>query len=399
MPEKRTFTLCLISANKRCHANSITSSRLLKYFAANGQPLTDDIAAADVILLNACGSMWKTQDFSRKLFRKALKRRRPDARILCVGCLGLIDPGFFRGDPGGVEVIKDNSELDAILGAEVPFASLKEAYYDEALYPRLGRDPVLFAPVLAGIAGLLGRIRPNRGRFLQKVAAVRHENKLHVHIGSGCAYSCSYCAIKLAKGGPASRTVEEVLSDVGKAYAKGAILHLVADDCGSYGLDIGSDLFTLVSSLTRCFPGIPIDIRYVNPAWLVKHPERYLRMFGENAINSVNVCMQSGSARILSLMNRNYRVAEVLEVVEAVKRASPRTLVRSHFITGFPTETWDDFHDTLKAARRFHFHNSYVYSSLKGTRACEMPDDVPFAVNALRRAILQADSAWRFFRD
>lgn len=413
MTENKALKICLVSANKRCHSNSIISSRLFNYFAANGHSAVENSGEADLLLVNTCGSMEITHEFSKGLFKEALKDRKPGARVVCVGCLGLIEPELFRAEFGDVAVIKDYSELDALIGAAIPYASLSEALYDESLYPKVGRDPVLFARLLARAAEALlvattcsrycaALLRPGlRGRggdghFSQKVAAVRHGGKLHVQIGSGCAGNCSFCVIKLAKGAPVSRPAGDILRDIKKIYRKDCEVHLVGDDCGSYGQDNGGDLFGLVSAIGREIPEVSLDIRYVNPVWLEKYPAEYLKMFKENRINSVNICMQSGSDRIISLMNRRYRAAKVLGLVDELKKVSPRTLVRSHFIVGFPTETWGDFRETLRAAGHFHFHNSYVYSAIRGARSYEMRDDVPYAVKTFRRAVLQAHNAWEF---
>lgn len=414
MTEKKTLKICLVSANKRCHSNSIISSRLFNYLAANGHSIVENAGEADLLIVNTCGSMEITHKFSKGLFKEALRNRKPGARVVCAGCLGPIAPGLFRAEFGEVTVLKDNSELDALIGASVPYNSIREAFYDESLYPRVGRDPVLFARLLARAAGAfifaitcsrycVASLHPGagegggKGHFPQKVAAVRHGGKLHVQIGSGCAGNCSFCVIKLAKGAPASRPAGDIIRDIKKSYREDYAVHLVGDDCGSYGLDTGENLFGLVSAISGEIPGVPLDIRYVNPVWLEKFPAEYLKMFKENRINSVNICMQSGSDRIISFMNRRYRAAAILEFVDELKKVSPRTLIRSHFITGFPTETWGDFRETLRAAGHFHFHNSYVYSAIRGARSYEMRDDVPYAVKALRRSILQARNAWEFF--
>ena len=399
MTEKSPLKICLVSANKRCHSNSIISSRLFNYLAANGHSIVENAGEADLLIVNTCGSMEITHEFSKGLFKEALKDRKPGARVVCAGCLGLIAPELFMAEFGDVIIIKDNSELDALIGAAVPYNSLKEAFYDESLYPKVGRDPVFFARLLARAAGAFfgGREGGGKGHFSQKVAAVCHTGKLHVQIGSGCAGNCSFCVIKLAKGAPVSRPAGDIIRDIKKIYRKDYAVHLVGDDCGSYGLDSGGDLFGLVSAISGEIPGVPLDIRYVNPVWLEKFPAEYLKMFKENRINSVNICMQSGSDRIISLMNRKYRAAAILEFVDELKKVSPRTLIRSHFIKGFPTETWGDFRDTLRAAGHFHFHNSYVYSAIRGARSYGMRDDVPFPVKALRRALLQAHNAWSFF--
>lgn len=388
----------LVSANKRCHSNSIDSARLLRYLAANGLEAARDPADADFILVNSCGSIRETREFSGNLLSALLKARRPGARLFCAGCLGKMD-ALSDAAPEGTELLRSFSDLDAVIGARFPFESFKEAYYEDSLYGGLGGDPVPLAPALSfaagALAGILGKFAGPR--FVQRADAVRHANKAHVQIGSGCLGACSYCAIKLARGGPRSRPAADIVADARRVWRKGLVLNLVADDCGSYGQDTGTDIFSLTAELAATLPEAPLDLRYLNPVWLERQPEHYLKMFRLRRINSVNVCLQSGSDRVLKLMNRGYSAAKVLAVVDELKAVSPGTLLRSHFIAGFPTETWSDFSATLRAARRFHFHNTYAYSANKGTPAYGLPDDVPPAVKALRRGLLQLQAAASFF--
>lgn len=389
-----TTRICIISSNKRCHTNSILSSRIKHYIAENGHSLCVNPGEADLILVNSCGVLHANRDFTVSLIKKALASGNKDARVACIGCLTKIDhEGLEEIFGKAVTVIENCDDLDRLIRSPVAFRDIKACYYDQTLYNDLGRDLLPLVPFLGTIGDFLSRkfsgsALLGHNHFRQKCEAIIHTNKLHILIGEGCAHNCHYCAIKLAKGSPRSRQPAEIIGDVRRVYTPGHTLHLVADDCGSYGADIGSSLFELVRSIALEFPAAPIDIRYLNPYWLGKYPAEHLQMFKDCRINSINICMQSGSDRLLRLMNRNYDARSVLAAIDELKAASPATLMRSHFIVGYPTETRADFKSTLAAAEHFHFFNTFSYSGNKGTESYKLTDDVPPAVKYLRRTLM-----------
>lgn len=387
--------VCILSANKRCHQNSITSARVVRYIHKNGHKITDKPAEADVILVNTCGVLQLSKDFSTGLLSKALKDRKPGSRIICGGCLSKIDRPLVEKDFPEISIVADPSEMDPLIGATVPYKSVKEGYYDETLYKWLGPDPLSLVPVIGplgeklvnwmGDSSLMERLH-----LRQKSEAIHHANKVHVQIGTGCAGRCAYCTIKVARGESVSRPRADILADIKAVWRPGTTLNLVADDCGSYGCDTGSTLCELVLAIAGAFPEIPVDLRYVNPVWVQKDPEGYKAMFAGARINSINLCMQSGADRIIRLMNRHYEADKVLGTVRELKKISPKTLFRSHFIVGYPTETAQEFALTRKAAEDFHFFNTFMYSHNAGTESFKLKDNVPGAVKLYRQKVLQA---------
>lgn len=373
----------------------MTSARVVRYLLKNKYKITDKPAEADLILVNTCGVLQLSKDFSTSLLAKALQDRKPDSKIVCGGCLSKIDRPLVENKFPGIIIANDPSELDPLLGAEFPYKSVKEGYYDETLYKWLGPDPLSLVPVIGpmgeklvdwlGESSLMERLH-----LRQKSEAIHHANKVHVQIGTGCAGKCAYCTIKVARGDSVSRPREDILADIKTVWRPGTTLNLVADDCGSYGCDTGSTLCELVLSIAKEFPRIPLDLRYVNPVWVYRDPEGYKAMFAGARINSINLCMQSGSDRIIKLMNRHYEAEKVLQTVRELRKISPKTLLRSHFIVGYPTETAEEFTLTRKAAKEFHFFNTFMYSHNAGTESFKLEDNVPGAVKLYRQKVLQA---------
>jgi tRNA A37 methylthiotransferase MiaB len=196
-----------------------------------------------------------------------------------------------------------------------------------------------------------------------------------VEIGSGCVGNCRYCIIKKAKGKPVSRKPEDILNDIAKIYSPGKQLDLVADDCGCYGIDLGTSLPELLLTINDKHPDISMDITYLSPWWLTKQKEEYIRIFKELNINSINISMQSGSDKVLAGMNRNYTVQEILGIIEKLKSISPQTGFWTHIMVGFPGEVWSDFWKTLVMATHFYAVHAFAYSPRRGTESAALKNN------------------------
>jgi threonylcarbamoyladenosine tRNA methylthiotransferase MtaB len=237
---------------------------------------------------------------------------------------------------------------------------------------------------IAGISKILDELEQRRRKYVQ--------------IGSGCVNNCHYCAIKLAKGEPVSRPVDHILNDIRNSYRDGNVLSLVADDCGSYGVDTGESLFSLIHRISREFPGIPIDCSYLNPVWIEQNPLEYLELFKTANINTINLSLQSGSNRIIHRMNRRYNVENVLKTAEQIKKVSPGTFLWTHFITGYPSETWGDFTQSVRASKYFDFFAAYAYCPRRGTAAAGFPNNNSQFTRIVRKTVLHVVLALRLVK-
>jgi len=192
-------------------------------------------------------------------------------------------------------------------------------------------------------------------------------NKIFIEISRGCTGNCSYCIIKKAKGKIHSRKIENIIADIEKRYSSSKNLYLVADDCGCYGVDIGSNLVELIYEINERFPDLSITINYLNPNHLQRYSDEYIKLFKEVNIDVVLTPLQSGSNRIVKNMNRDYDIDKVIKIVGQIRNISPKTLIFSHFIIGYPGESTMDFLKTLSVSKHFDYPMSFIYSDVKGT--------------------------------
>jgi tRNA A37 methylthiotransferase MiaB len=169
--------------------------------------------------------------------------------------------------------------------------------------------------------------------------------------------------IKKAKGAVKSESVEEILEQFSRGIGIGVRKFvLLADDCGSYGMDLGTDLVELMKALrVSTDVGFSLNIHYIHPSRLI---ELYPKMNAEviKSLHFMNVPIQSASQRVLQLMNRNYDLESLLGIVDDMRKLNPDLWVQTHFIYGFPTETRKEFEASFLAAKYFSDAIYFRYS-------------------------------------
>ena len=149
-------------------------------------------------------------------------------------------------------------------------------------------------------------------------------------------------------------------------------LTLLADDCGSYGLDQGSDLPTLLVRLCRAAPDMRFKLYTVFPFLFLSYAEQLEPLFAEHRVPYVCLPVQSSARRILSLMNRPYDPDRLAGAIKRLRALDPEVFVYSHFIFNFPTETWEEFEESVAFGRHFDHCVFIGYGENNGTRAAAL---------------------------
>ena len=271
----------------------------------------------------------------------------------------------------------NEKDLDTYFLNTTPYDSLQEEYIDDTLFKELNKP---LHNTNAGFYYYFEKFLPKFFSVLQRSPSLRvilgelyQENNFFVQIACGCAGNCAYCIIKKAKGNTVSRDAKDIINDIKKAYTPGHTLYLVADDCGSYGIDKKSNLPVLLERLNREFPGIKIKINYLNPFWLQRQKRNYLDLFKKVNITGMNLSIQSGSNKTIKNMNRKYDVEQIKMMIKKIKKISPSTLLWSHIIVGFPGENVWDYVKTLAIIRYFPLVGIFAYSDREGIKSATMP--------------------------
>jgi len=312
--------ILILDPSKRCEPSAFLFSQAVRFFDTNGYEFTDHVNLSRIILVNTC---CVTQD-KINLSISALdfaKARGEGKQIVLFGCLAGLDvPGV---EHEGLICIgpKNLGELDEYFPHHT---SVNNIFIDK---PYLS----LYEP---------GQGLSYSDHFLL--------------IAQGCSNKCSYCNIKRVKGEVRSVPSGNILNRLRSGLSGGAgEFVLLADDCASYGDDLGTDLIDLISMLFAEGTDFSLKLGYVYPQFLLKKFEGIREIFASGRIRYVNFPMQSGSSRILKLMNRLYNVDSIRQALAQLRKVAPQTTFCTHLMLNFPSESRDDFLASLALADDF----------------------------------------------
>ena len=198
-----------------------------------------------------------------------------------------------------------------------------------------------------------------------------------VEISNGCLSTCSFCQTKIAKGFLKSYPIETILEEVELATRDGCgEIWLTSTDNGCYGMDIGSSLPELIRKVCSVRGDFYVRVGMMNPMYLVKRNEELVESYRNlKVFKFIHIPVQSGSPRILRLMKRGHTVKQFISIVRQFREKYPSITISTDLITGFPTETEEDFQMTMKLLQKISpdVVNISRYGARPGTDAENMP--------------------------
>jgi len=224
------------------------------------------------------------------------------------------------------------------------------------------------------------------------VSPLYRENpwKAYITIAHGCDNFCTYCIVPHVRGRFMSRDPEGIFREVQELVSSGVReIILIGQNVNTYGHDFGNDYrFSSLLDDVASMKGVN-RIRFCT-----SHPkdltEDVVRVMSRrpSICTGINLPIQSGSDRILGLMNRGYTVEKYASIIEMIRDHLPEPSVTSDLIVGFPGETDDDFRESVRVVEKFRFDlvHTAAYSPRDGTPAARMDGQVPFAVKKRRLA-------------
>ncbi|MFH1824979.1 MAG: tRNA (N6-isopentenyl adenosine(37)-C2)-methylthiotransferase MiaB [Candidatus Firestonebacteria bacterium] len=328
---------------------------------------------ADVILVNTCSVREHAEQraYSKLIEFLALKKNKKDLIVGVVGCLadayaeGILWLDHKRKLP----------TVDLIIGPN--HIRNIDLYVKRALN---GEKPVI----------VVGDYKQDweKDFTIDRVSS----KKAWIAISKGCNSFCSYCIVPYVRGREESKPVSEILKEVRKLVQSGyREINLLGQNVNSYGKDLneGIDFADLLRSIDelegdfwiRFFTSHPKDI----PAKLVETISKSKRI-----CNHFHLPIQSGSDKILKLMNRGYTASYYKNKVKEIRDKIKEISITSDIIVGFPGESEEDFNETIKLVKevRFDFAFTFKYSPRTKTKAYELKDDVKKEDKQQRLSIL-----------
>ena len=205
--------------------------------------------------------------------------------------------------------------------------------------------------------------------------------KSGVNIMFGCNNFCSYCIVPYVRGRERSRNPEDIVAEIKALVADGVIeVMLLGQNVNSYGKNLEQPVsFAELLKMVDEIEGLE-RIRF-----MTSHPKDLSDELIEVMKDSKKVChhlhlpLQSGSSRVLKVMNRKYTKEQYLELAAKIKEAVPDISLTTDIIVGFPCETEEDFQETLDVVRKVRYDSAFtfIYSKRTGTPAAAMEDQIP----------------------
>jgi len=367
-----------------CQMNSRDSEKIAGILKQIGYEETDS-EEADFVIFNTCTVRENANNkvWGRLGYLGNLKKKNPDMLIAICGCM--------MQEPTAVEKIKSSYRfVDIIFGTHNIFKLA------ELLQLRLNSDRMIID--LWKDTDLIVENLPNERKYSFKAG---------VNIMFGCNNFCSYCIVPYVRGRERSRNPKDIIDEI-TALAKDGVLEvmLLGQNVNSYGKTLEEPItFAQLLQEIEKIDGIE-RIRF-----MTSHPKDLSQELIDVMKSSKKICnhlhlpMQSGSTRLLKIMNRKYTKEGYLELVDKIRKAIPNISLTTDIIVGFPGETEEDFEETLDVVRKVGFDSAFtfLYSKRTGTPAATMENQVEEAVamerfNRLLKEI-QTCSANRTLRD
>ncbi len=344
-----------------CQMNEHDSERIAGVLQADGLSPTEDVAQAEVVVLNTCAIRENADNrlYGNLGHLKPAKDRNPRLRIVVAGCLAQKDQGLIQTKAPWVDVVIGTHALPQLL--------------------ELLRQSEVDGPQMD--------VREATETFPSGLPAVRGDAfRAWVSIAPGCDNACTFCIVPLVRGPQRSRSIGDILAEVQGLAASGVVeITLLGQNVNTYGRDMtvpGSSRRPLFARLLRevgAVDGIR-RVRFTSP-----HPHDFTPDVLDAMAETPSVCehihfpLQSGSDRILHAMRRSYRSDRYLAWLDRIRETVPEVAVSTDIIVGFPGETEEDFGGTLRVVEAARFDSAYTfqYSPRPGTRAATLPDQVP----------------------
>lgn len=359
-----------------CQMNERDSEQVAHSLVGKGHVLTENEAEADVILLNTCSVRDMAEQKAIGKMRYVAhdkKTERPDRILGFLGCMA---------QSRGEELIRDIPGVNLVVGTQ-KFHRVAE-YVDQLLSDR----------ELKRICDTEEEL--DSQNTIRQHTLTDHQATAFVSIMQGCNMKCTFCIVPYTRGPERSRPIPEIVEEVRTLAERGVkevtLLGQIVNLYGRHEFPTLNGLTPFVQLIEAVHAVEGIErIRFTSP-----HPIGYKKDLIEaigrlpKLCEHVHLPLQSGSDRILKAMHRGYTADRYKRLVDDLRNACPDLAITTDVIVGFPTETEEDFRQTMDLIDYSAFENAFIfrYSKRRDTPAADMEDQLPEAVKEERNQIL-----------
>ena len=334
-----------------CKVNKYESDALIFTLQKKGFEATDALEWADAYIINTCAVTNEAERKSRQMIERC-RKFNPSAKIYVVGCASQNRPSQF--EQKGVVFVQGVAEKLKIIDH---LLSEGEKVYDLPL------------------------------EYEDDFFSAQTKERAFIKIQDGCNNFCTYCIIPYLRGRSRSREASSVVAEIEKLPKSVKEVVLVGIDVSSYCDKNGAKLIDLLEELDRF--GFRLRLSSMEDNLISEDFVRRLKNL-KNFCPHFHLSLQSGCDEVLKKMNRKYRTADFERTVNLIRKYFPLAGITTDVIVGFPTETEENFTETVNFIKKIGFSDLHIfpYSNRKGTVASKMFKDLPKSVKEERAKVL-----------
>ena len=356
--------------NLGCKVNSYETEAMQQLLEDAGYEIVPFREGADVYIINTCSVTNVADRKSRQMLHRA-KKMNPSAAVVAVGCYVQAAGAELKKDEAVDLIVGNNQKKDLVQILDDYFADHENS----------------------GEILDIGHSQEYEELHIRRIA---DHTRAFIKVQDGCNQFCSYCIIPYTRGRVRSRRPEDIEHEVrGIAEAGYKEIVLTGIHLSSYGVDFKDEqkenLLTLIKRLDQ-IPGIErLRLGSLEPRIVTREFAKELARL-RTICPHFHLSHQSGCDATLKRMNRRYNAAEYQACCEILREEFDNPAITTDVIVGFPGETEEEFAETERFLKAIHFYEMHIfkYSRRAGTRAADMPDQVPEGTKSVRSDILLA---------
>jgi tRNA-2-methylthio-N6-dimethylallyladenosine synthase len=347
-----------------CQMNVADTELIMGILKNHGYGLSNELNEADVVLLNTCSIRDNAEQriYGRLGNLKTLKNSNPN---LVVGVLGCMAERLRK------DLVEEKKIVDLVVGPD-----------------EYRRVPEFIDLAFNGEKGI--GVRLSKTETYDDIIPYREDGlSAWISVMRGCDKFCTFCVVPFTRGRERSRSLKSIVDEIKHLSDRGfKEVSLLGQNVNSY-LDGGNDFADLLTASAKVDSSMRIRFTTSHPQDL---SDKLLQTISEheNICNSIHLPVQSGSNRILELMNRTYTIEHYLNLIDKARQIIPEVSFSTDIISGFPTETEADHQITLDVMEKVRYDGAYMfkYSPREGTKAFKMEDDVTEEIKSRRLQVI-----------
>lgn len=350
-----------------CKVNSYESEFMKEQLIKNGYVYIDDVKSADIVIVNTC-SVTNTADNKCKKTIRSIRRDNSNAILMVCGCTS--ENHREELNDLDIDILIGNKEKSNVVELIEDFKQSNNKYikfYDSRRLP--------FEDM--------------------KVNEFNDLTRAYVKIQDGCNNYCAYCIIPYVRGSIRSKKFSDAVNEIKNLVKMGhKEIVFTGINTGAYGKETGEyDLTDLIREISKIEELERIRVSSIE---ITEIDDKFIEEMKNNTklCAHLHVSLQSGSERILKIMNRKYNKEEYLKKIEKLRNGRPEINLTTDVIVGFPTETEEEFLECVEFCKKVGFSKIHVfpYSKREGTKAASMEGHLPNSIKKDRaRRLIEID--------